>query len=101
MINKKVPNFNKGSEWRIWDLHIHTPYSICQEYGDNDDNWEKFISSLENLPKDVKVIGITDYYFIDGFKKVMEYKIKKGRLQNIEKAFPIYFIRFRRRELGT
>ena len=99
MTDEKVNNYNKGSEWRIWDLHIHTPYSICQEYGDNEGNWEKFISSLENLPIDVKVIGITDYYFIDGFKKVMDYKLKKGRLQNIEKIFPI--LEFRTDTFGS
>ena len=79
--------FKRGSEWRKWDLHIHTPVSICQEYG-GDAQWEKFIKALENLPSDVSVIGITDYYFIDGYEKVMQYK-NSGRLQNIEKVFPI------------
>ena len=78
----------RGSEWRIWDLHIHTPESICQEYKNTPENWEKFIKCLENLPKEVKVIGITDYYFIDGYEKVMEFKAK-GRLSNIDKIFPI------------
>ena len=81
---------SRGSNWSIWDLHIHTPLSICNEYGgDNPEVWEKFILSLENLPKDVKVIGINDYYFIDGFEKVMDYKMNKGRLKNIEKIFPV------------
>ncbi|MGI0105863.1 TrlF family AAA-like ATPase [Salinimicrobium sp. WS361] len=78
----------RGSEWRIWDLHIHTPESICQEYINNNESWEKFILALENLPKEVKVIGITDYYFIDGFEKVFKYK-REGRLKNIDKIFPI------------
>ncbi len=82
-------SFTRGSEWRKWDLHIHTPLSICQEYGgDKEDVWEEFITSLEQLPPDVKVIGINDYYFIDGYEKVMEYK-SKGRLSNISKIFPI------------
>lgn len=79
--------YKKGSEWRKWDLHIHTPVSICQEYG-GEPQWEKFIQALENLPPEVSVIGITDYYFIDGFEKVMQYKAS-GRLQNIDKIFPI------------
>ena len=80
---------NRGSEWRKWDLHIHTPLSICQDYGgDSEEVWENFITSLEQLPHDVKVIGITDYYFIDGYEKIMEYKFK-GRLSNIFKIFPI------------
>ena len=24
---------NRGSEWRIWDLHVHTPLSIENNYG--------------------------------------------------------------------
>lgn len=79
--------YNKGSEWRKWDLHIHTPYSIYQNYGGTG-SFDKFIDALERLPKDVKVIGITDYYFIDGYEKVMEYR-QKGRLSNIDKIFPI------------
>ena len=80
---------NRGSEWRKWDLHIHTPLSICQDYGgDSEEVWENFITSLEQLPHDVKVIGITDYYFIDGYERVMDYKFK-GRLSNISKIFPI------------
>ena len=78
----------RGSEWRIWDLHIHTPESICQDYKNTPESWDKFINCLENLPEDVKVVGITDYYFIDGYEKVMSYKAK-GRLKNIEKIFPI------------
>lgn len=89
--------FNKGSEWRKWDLHIHTPYSICQNYG-GEQQWDKFIDALERLPSDVKVIGINDYYFIDGFEKVMDYK-HKGRLANIEKIFPV--IEFRVDTFGS
>lgn len=80
-------NFEKGAEWRKWDLHIHTPNSICQEYG-GIAKWDDFIKSLEELPENIKVIGITDYYFIDGYEKVMEYK-NKGKLKNIDKIFPI------------
>jgi hypothetical protein len=64
-------NSPRGSLWRKWDLHVHTPYSIHQQYGagENDEIWEKFISDLENLPSDFKVLGINDYIFLDGYKK--------------------------------
>lgn len=82
-------SLTRGSEWFRWDLHIHTPKSIVNNYGgDTEVVWNKFIDALENLPKDVKVIGINDYYFIDGFEKVMEYR-RAGRLQNIKKIFPV------------
>lgn len=78
-----------GSEWRKWDLHVHTPISIVQNYGGNTDaNWEKFISDLESLPDEFKVIGINDYFFIDGYIKVLNYK-KEGRLKNIDLILPV------------
>lgn len=81
---------NRGSEWRIWDLHVHTPASIVHNYHcmDNEDVWEKFITALENLPEDIKVLGINDYLYIDGYKKVVDYK-KSGRIPNIELILPV------------
>lgn len=82
-------DYQRWSEWRKWDLHIHTPKSIVSKYWwDNEEVWDKFIKSLENLPEEVKVIWITDYYFIDWYEKVMSYK-QQWRLKNIEKIFPI------------
>lgn len=86
----------KGSIWRRWDLHVHTPCSIVQEYGgDTPQAWESFIADLENLPRDVTVIGINDYLFLDGYKKVLEYKTA-GRLANIELILPV--VEFRLKE---
>lgn len=86
-------NKNRGSEWRKWDLHVHTPFSIEQEYGGyTEGTWEKFISDLEILPPDIKVIGINDYIFIDGYKKVLEEK-QKGRLSNIDLILPVIELR--------
>lgn len=85
----------RGSEWKKWDLHIHTPSSLCSDYGgDTDEVWSKFLSELENLPQEIKVIGINDYLFLDGYKKVLEYK-KEGRLQNIELILPVIEVRIK------
>ncbi|MFA5634038.1 MAG: hypothetical protein WCY00_02460 [Candidatus Dojkabacteria bacterium] len=88
---------NRGSEWRKWDLHVHTPYSHTSKYpGKNDDEkWENFIKGLEGLPTDIKVVGINDYLFLEGYKKVTEYK-KDGRLENIDLILPV--IEFRLKE---
>lgn len=86
----------RGSEWRKWDLHVHTPASLCSEYGgDNDEIWEQFIQRIENLPSDIKVLGINDYLFLDGYEKVLKYK-KEGRIPNIELLLPV--IEFRLKE---
>lgn len=77
------------------DLHIHTPASIVQHYGeDNEETWEKYITDLENLPKQIKVLGINDYLFIDGYKKVKKYK-DSGRLKNIDLILPVIEFRIK------
>ena len=77
----------KGALWRRWDLHVHSPESIEQGYGGTG-SWPDFIKTLEALPNDVKVIGITDYYFLDGYKRLVK-EWKKGKLTNLENIFPI------------
>lgn len=90
-----METYRRGSEWNKWDLHIHTPASLCSDYGgDTDEVWSKFLSELENLPQEIKVIGINDYLFLDGYKKVLEYK-KEGRLQNIELILPVIEVRIK------
>jgi len=84
---------SKGSFWSKWDLHVHTPASIIQQYGgDKEEIWEEFITDLESLPEEYKVIGINDYYFLDGYKKVLDYK-EDGRLENIELILPVIELR--------
>lgn len=83
----------RGSEWTKWDLHVHTPCSLVQEYGgDQPAVWDKFIDDLEKLPSEFKAIGINDYIFLDGYKKVLEYR-NKGRLQNIDLILPVIELR--------
>ena len=90
---------NRGSEWHKWDLHVHTPYSLVQHYtsGTCGDVWEQYIADLESLPKEIKVLGINDYLFIDGYRKVLEYK-QSGRLANIDLILPV--IEFRLDKFG-
>ena len=90
-----MDKFTRGSEWRKWDLHVHTPFSIVQHYGENNDEvWEKYISDLEKLPPEIKVLGINDYLFLDGYRKVKEYK-DTGRLKNIELLLPVVEFRIK------
>lgn len=87
-------SYQRGSVWRKWDLHVHTPASVVHNYscGEAEDIWEKFISELEGLPEDIKVLGINDYIFIDGYRKVLEYK-QAGRLANIDLILPVIELR--------
>ena len=70
---------NRGSEWRKWDLHIHTPGTAKNDhYGNSDEVWEQYIDALEK--SDVTVFGITDYFSISNYIKVKEYQ-KQDRLK--------------------
>lgn len=85
--------FTRGSEWHKWDLHVHTPKSIIQHYGgDTEEAWEKYIKDIEALPEEFKVLGINDYIYLDGYKKVLEYK-KIGRLPKIDLVLPVIELR--------
>jgi DNA repair protein SbcC/Rad50 len=85
-----------GSDWNKWDLHVHTPDSIVHDYRftDQEKKWDEYISELEKLPENIKVLGINDYWFINGYKKVLEYK-ENGRLENIELILPVIEVRLK------
>lgn len=72
----KVYKENRGSEWHKWDLHVHTPASGLNNQfgGETDEVWDKYVTTLFNtaIANDVAVIGVTDYFLIDGFKKLKE-----------------------------
>jgi len=75
---------NSGSIWRKWDLHVHTPSSIYQKFGNNDEStWETYIKDLEGLPEEFTVIGVNDYLFLDGFERLKKVQ-KEGRLANLQ-----------------
>src|ERR1019366_9032504 len=84
-------NDPRGSVWRKWDLHVHTPESIVHDYA-GQDPWPQFIDELEKLPPDFKVIGINDYIFLDGYKRILAEKAK-GRLANIDMFLPVIELR--------
>ena len=52
----------RGSEWRKWDLHIHSPVT----YGGSYDEFVKNLSTSE-----AEVIGINDYCTIKGYEQVI------------------------------
>jgi len=54
--------------------------------------WEAFLDGIENLPSDIRVIGINDYLFIDGYRKVLEARAA-GRLKNIDTVLPVVELR--------
>ena len=52
----------RGSEWRKWDLHVHTASSYDYEYKNNDAD-DKLIESLHN--NKIEAVAITDHFVIE------------------------------------
>ncbi len=59
--------FSRGSEWRRWDLQVHSPYSaLNQGFGADFDQYARVL--LERaVSAGVAVIGIADYFCIEGY----------------------------------
>ena len=78
---------NKGSTWRIWDLHLHSPCSILNNgFGDpqKSETWKEYINNIECKcrEKNIAAVAITDYFTIEGYKRVKKYS-DEGRLEGI------------------
>jgi energy-coupling factor transporter ATP-binding protein EcfA2 len=77
----------RGSVWHRWDPHIHVPgTALNDQYGGNDP-WEVFLKAAEDANPPLRALGITDYFGIQGYMQVREYKAA-GRLPNVEFIFP-------------
>ena len=73
--------YTKGSEWRRWELHIHTHGTQKNDNFDGSslaEKWEKYYNDINeyigdgNDPlKSIAVVAITDYLSIDNYKKVI------------------------------
>ena len=85
----------KGSMWNKWDLHVHTPASVVNSYSLANETltWEKYLGELEQLSPEIKVLGINDYFCLDGYKRLLAEKEKNGRLKNIELLLPVVELR--------
>ena len=81
-------NITKGSIWRKWDLQVHAPEAkhADQYQTQHDlDVWSTFIDHLKN--SDISVFGITDYFSIDSYEKILE-KIKNNEALKDKVFFP-------------
>lgn len=61
------PIYPRGSEWRKWDLQVHTPFSALNNgFGTDFQAYAKQL--IEKAVKDnIAVVGITDYFTIQGY----------------------------------
>ena len=78
----------RGSTWNKWDFHVHTPYSaLNNQFGFNPDpDWKTDIAEFDEyvrtlftkaIEKEIVAIGITDYFSIDGYKRIRQEYLDK------------------------
>ena len=74
-----------GSTCYKWDFHVHTPYSILNNgYGfdpfssESEEPFDQYVQLLftKAVEQNIMAIGITDYFMIDGYKRILENYIK-------------------------
>ena len=65
-----IYNYPRGSEWRKWDLHVHTPVS----YENHFSRWDTYIKKLKEkaIEHGVEAVGITDYFSVNGYEKLLD-----------------------------
>lgn len=79
----------RGSEWRRWDLHVHTPESrLGSPFGGL--TWDQYVTEIETAAAAAKisVIGVTDYMTLDGYEKLFAEKKTNGRLSTVDLLIP-------------
>ena len=75
--------YPRGSEWRRWDVHVHTPGTVLENrFGD----WEEYLATIE-AQRDVRVMGVTDYLCLSNYSKLKTHK-DEGRIPNIDLLIP-------------
>ena len=75
------PRYPLGSEWRKWDLQVHTPFSALRnEFGTDFDQYAKALFERA-AEKRISAIGITDYFTIEGYKRLRAALDEPGRLE--------------------
>ena len=76
----------RGSVWRRWDPHIHTPgTAMNNQFGPDD--WDEYLTRIEQSEPRIEAIGVTDYCSIDQYEKVLAFQ-KEGRLAGVGLIFP-------------
>lgn len=64
----------RGSEWRKWDLHVHTKGTNKNDQFTSSTMDEFFeIFFRKAIEENIKAIGITDYFTIDNYQQTLSY----------------------------
>ena len=71
---RTTEKFTRGSEWRKWDLHVHTKGTAKNDQFTSAD-FDTFCVSFfkKALENEISTVGITDYFSIDNYLKVKDF----------------------------
>lgn len=67
-----MEKYNKGSEWRKWDLHVHSPYTHLNKYSCTS---HEFINKIKE--ENISVVGLTNYFNFKEEEYVLKEEMKK------------------------
>lgn len=84
---------SRGSQWRRWDPHIHSPGTTFEDRFGGDDSWDEYIDRLKTASPMIEALGVTDYFRLDGYKKVKS-RWEAGDLGAIKFVFPNIELRY-------
>jgi len=87
-------NWKKGSQWRKWDMHVHTPASYHWNGGKNlremtiEEQEASFQALFETIEaSDIAVFCFMDYWTFDGYIQFKSFLTKK-KLKCSKTIFP-------------
>lgn len=107
MLFKRGVFMNRGSEWRKWDLHLHSPYTVLNnQYGrlsDGSPNVDNFINVIKQ--NDIAAVGLTNYFnFTDddfclkkrledeGIVVFLNLEIRLSNINNTDQLFDYHIV---------
>jgi len=78
-----TPAYPRGSEWRRWDLHVHSPRSVLNnQFGPDFDAYASTLFT-KAVAREIAVIGVTDYFSVDGYKDLKAIQDDQPRMESL------------------
>ncbi|SNZ01421.1 hypothetical protein SAMN06265377_3260 [Flagellimonas pacifica] len=82
-----------GSIWHRWDPHIHIPGTLKNDNYGGGTKLNDFVNKINLSSPPIQVLGITDYYVLDSYERVLPI-FKNGGMPNVKLLFPNIELRF-------
>lgn len=75
--------YPRGAEWRVWDLQVHTPFSeLHNGFGSDLEAYARVFFTTA-IAKNVAVIGVTDYFIVDGYRYLTSFQNDDAKLAEL------------------